>query len=102
MPVTASTAPTSRILRISIGRREEGVIPVDILACHTTVKHIPLLNEAVEPIYGVQIVKTGIFCAGVIAVLDDAVCNPRKRMVAAQPVTKGKGSVCDMAFEYGQ
>lgn len=55
-----------------------------------------------EPIYGVQIIKTGIFCTGVIAVSDDTVCNSRKCMVAAQPVTKSKGPVCDMAFKYVQ
>ncbi len=69
---------------------------------YTTIEHIPLLNEAVEPIYGIQVVEIGIFCTGVITVLDDTVCNPRKRMVAVQPITKGKGFVYDMAFKYGQ
>ena len=64
-----------------------------------TVKIVLLFDKTVESIYCVQMVKAGSIHFPVIAVFNNAVCDPRKGMVTAQPVTKDKGSIRNMAFK---
>lgn len=92
--------PFDDIFGIPIGSYKKSVVPVNVFAGYSTIKHIPLLDEAVQPIYSVQVIKTGILCTTVITILNSTVCNSRKCVVAAQAVTKGKGSVSDMAVKY--
>ena len=81
--------PLDNAFSISVGSGKKSIISVDIFACHSTVKDISLLDKTVEPIYCVQVIKTGIFPAVVVTVFYGAVRNPRKCMITPQAIAKG-------------
>lgn len=92
--------PPDDIFSIPVRGCKKGIVPVDILTCHSAVEHIPLFDKTVEPIYRIQVIKAGSFLIPAITVLHNTFCNSWKCMVTAQAVTKGKGSVRYVVFKY--